>query len=148
MTSNAGAHEISARKVGFADEGPLAADASKAIERTFTPEFRNRLDKTVFFNALGEDVIRKVADKMLGELELQLADREVRITYSDAARDWIARKGYHKTFGARPMARVIDEKIKEKLVDELLFGKLETGGTVHVDVHGDELAFEFTSEMN
>ncbi len=148
MTSNAGAHEMSARKVGFADEGPVSADASKAIERTFTPEFRNRLDKIVFFGALGEDVIRKVADKMLGELELQLADRNVRITYTDAARDWVAKKGYDKTFGARPMARLIDEKIKEKLVDELLFGKLETGGSVHVDLEGDQLTFAFDSVMN
>ena len=144
MTSNAGAHEMSARKVGFADEGPVAADASKALERTFTPEFRNRLDKTVFFDALGQEVIRKVADKMLGELELQLADREVRITYTDAAREWVAKRGYDKTFGARPMARLIDEKIKESLVDELLFGKLENGGSVKVDAVDDELKFEFS----
>lgn len=147
MTSNAGAHEMSTRKVGFADEGPQASDASKALERAFTPEFRNRLDKTVFFDALGEDVIRLVADKMLGELELQLTDRNVRITYTDAARDWVAKHGYDRSFGARPMARLIDEKIKESLVDELLFGQLESGGTVHVDLADDKLTFEFSDEQ-
>jgi ATP-dependent Clp protease ATP-binding subunit ClpA len=143
MTSNAGAHEITARKVGFADEGPQASDATKAIERAFSPEFRNRLDKTVMFDALDEAVIKRVAQKMLGELELQLADRNVRITYTGAARDWIAKRGYDKLFGARPMARLIDEEIKAKLVDELLFGKLENGGAVHVDVEKDALVFSF-----
>ena len=148
MTSNAGAHDITSRKVGFADEGPQSSDAMKALERAFTPEFRNRLDKIVFFDPLSTGVIRKVADKMLGELELQLADREVRITYTDAAKAWIAERGYDKLYGARPMARLIDEKIKEKLVDELLFGKLEDGGSVHVDVANEELTFEFTADVN
>jgi ATP-dependent Clp protease ATP-binding subunit ClpA len=146
MTSNAGAHEISTRKVGFADEGPQASDSNKAIERTFSPEFRNRLDKTVTFKSLDQDVIAKVADKMLGELEIQLADRNVHITYTEKARLWIAQRGYDKIFGARPMARLIDEHIKGKLVDELLFGALEKGGTVRVDVADGELAFEFESE--
>jgi ATP-dependent Clp protease ATP-binding subunit ClpA len=145
MTSNAGAHEMSSRKVGFGSDGPQASDASKALERAFSPEFRNRLDKVVFFEALGEDVIQKVADKMLGELEIQLVDRDVHITYSEAARQWIAERGYDKTFGARPMARLIDEHIKGKLVDELLFGKLEHGGRVHVDEHEGELTFSFTA---
>ncbi|MEM7157933.1 MAG: ATP-dependent Clp protease ATP-binding subunit ClpA [Myxococcota bacterium] len=145
MTTNAGAHEITARKVGFAQEGIVSSSANKALERTFSPEFRNRLDKVVMFDPLGTEVIRKVADKMLGELELQLADRDVRITYTDGARDWVAEKGYDKTFGARPMARLIDEKIKEALVDELLFGKLEKGGTVRVgfDPEKEELTFAF-----
>jgi len=147
MTTNAGAHEITARKVGFSDEGVQASNANKALERTFSPEFRNRLDKTVMFAALGPEVIRQVADKMLGELELQLADRDVHIEYTQAARQWVAEKGYDKLFGARPMARLIDEKIKEQLVDELLFGKLEHGGTVKVDLgEGGELAFAFEAK--
>jgi ATP-dependent Clp protease ATP-binding subunit ClpA len=146
MTSNAGAHEISARKVGFADEGPTLSDSNKAIERTFSPEFRNRLDKTVTFKSLDQDVIAKVADKMLGELEIQLADRNVMISYTDAARRWIAQRGYDKLFGARPMARLIDEHIKGKLVDELLFGSLEKGGAVKVDVENEELVFAFESD--
>ena len=146
MTSNAGAADMTARKVGFSDDGPEASDANRALERVFTPEFRNRLDKVVFFTALGKDVIRKVADKMLGELELQLIDRNVRITYTDAAAEWISERGYDRLYGARPMARLIDEQIKEKLVDELLFGKLEHGGTVHVDMVDGHLLFEFSSE--
>ena len=146
MTSNAGAADMTARKVGFSDDGPQASDASRALERVFSPEFRNRLDKVVFFTALGKDIIRKVADKMLGELELQLIDRNVRITYTDAAAEWISERGYDRLFGARPMARLIDEQIKEKLVDELLFGKLEHGGTVHVDMVDNRLRFEFSAE--
>jgi ATP-dependent Clp protease ATP-binding subunit ClpA len=143
MTSNAGAHEITARKVGFADEGPQASDAHRALERTFSPEFRNRLDKTVMFDPLDEAVIERVAEKMLGELELQLADREVRITYSPEAKQWVAARGYDKLYGARPMARLIDEEIKGRLVDELLFGSLEHGGVVHVEVDNGELRFTF-----
>jgi ATP-dependent Clp protease ATP-binding subunit ClpA len=145
MTSNAGAQDIAARKVGFADEGPQASDSNKAVERTFSPEFRNRLDKIVTFRGLDETVVQKVADKMLGELELQLADRNVRITYSQAARDWIAKRGFDKLFGARPMTRTVDEHINGKLVDELLFGKLEHGGSVHVDVVDGELSFTYES---
>jgi ATP-dependent Clp protease ATP-binding subunit ClpA len=143
MTSNAGAQEINARKVGFADEGPQASDANKAIERTFSPEFRNRLDKTVMFQSLDASVIQKVADKMLAELELQLADRNVRLTYTEGARNWIAERGFDRMFGARPMGRVIDEHIKGAMVDELLFGKLEKGGSVHVDVAKGELTFTY-----
>ena len=146
MTSNAGAQDIVARKVGFADDGPQASDSNKAVERTFSPEFRNRLDKIVTFRGLDEVVIQRVADKMLGELELQLADRNVRITFSQPAREWIAKRGFDKLFGARPMTRMIDEHINGKLVDELLFGKLEHGGTVHVDVKDDELTFAFTAQ--
>jgi ATP-dependent Clp protease ATP-binding subunit ClpA len=145
MTSNAGAREMQTRKVGFDSDDLELGDASKALERTFSPEFRNRLDKTVMFGQLPPEVIKLVADKLMRELEIQLADREVRLTYSDAARDWVADEGYDKRFGARPMARVIDEKIKAELVDELLFGKLENGGSVHVDAKDGKLAFEFTA---
>jgi ATP-dependent Clp protease ATP-binding subunit ClpA len=146
MTSNAGAHEITARKVGFGDDDVRPADATNALERTFSPEFRNRLDKVVMFSTLTEDVVERVAAKMLGELELQLIERDVRITYSAAARRWIAERGYDRSFGARPMARLIDEYIKGKLVDALLFGALENGGTVHVDEREGELAFTFGGE--
>lgn len=145
MTTNAGAMEMSVRTLGFGGDDVDTSKANKALERMFTPEFRNRLDKTVTFAPLDEDVIQRVAGKMLGELELQLADREVRLTYTEAARDWIGRNGYDKKMGARPMARLIDEKVKEALVDELLFGKLEDGGTVHVDLDeaSDKLTFVF-----
>jgi ATP-dependent Clp protease ATP-binding subunit ClpA len=143
MTSNAGAHEMTARKVGFGADETSSSDANRALERTFTPEFRNRLDKTVIFDPLPREVIIKVADKMMGELEIQLMDRDVRITWSRAARDWVAEHGFDSKFGARPMARLIDEQIKAKLVDELLFGALEGGGSVHVDEQDGELTFTF-----
>jgi ATP-dependent Clp protease ATP-binding subunit ClpA len=143
MTSNAGAAEITARKVGFGGEGIAPSDSGKALERTFTPEFRNRLDKVVIFAPLDQVVIKRVADKMLGELEIQLADREVRLTWTEAARDWVAAQGYDPLYGARPMARLIDDKLKGKLVDELLFGELEHGGSVHVDEVDGELTFKY-----
>ncbi|TPV96789.1 MAG: AAA family ATPase [Myxococcales bacterium FL481] len=148
MTTNVGAHEMTQRTVGFDESTTLdTSGAKKALERLFTPEFRNRLDKTVMFDQLPEAVIRMVADKMLRELEIQLADRDVHFSFTDAACDWIAKKGYDKVYGARPMARAIDEQIKAKLVDELLFGRLEHGGTVHVDLdpQSDELTFRFES---
>jgi len=148
MTSNAGAFEMTKRSLGFGgDEGFIDSAANKALERTFSPEFRNRLDKIVYFGQLPKPVIEKVADKMLRELEIQLAERDVRLTWTPAARDWIARKGYDQKFGARPMGRVIDDNIKGALVDELLFGRLEDGGHVRVDVDAetDELRFEFTA---
>ena len=146
MTSNAGAFEMTVRKLGFgAGEESDTSSANKALERVFSPEFRNRLDKTITFAHLPQPVIQLVADKMMRELEIQLAERDVRLTYTDAARDWIALEGYDKKFGARPMARAIDEHIKSKLIDELLFGSLEHGGSVHVELAegGDGLAFEF-----
>ena len=139
------AFELAATKVGFASEDGSTPASSKALERTFTPEFRNRLDKIVFFGQLPMEVVIKVADKMLRELELQLADRDVHLSYTEAVRVWIAKNGYDKKFGARPMGRVIDEKIKAELVDQLLFGKLEGGGAVKVDIDTkeDKLTFEF-----
>ena len=151
MTSNAGAFEMTQRSVGFgSDEGVVDSAANKAIERTFSPEFRNRLDKIVTFGQLPDSIIAKVADKLLRELEIQLADRGVRLTWTPAAREWVARKGYDKKFGARPMGRVIDENIKGALVDELLFGRLEDGGEVQVDCDKakDELVCSFTAKQD
>ncbi len=148
MTSNAGAFEMSTRKVGFGSEGnSIAPEANKALERTFSPEFRNRLDKIVTFGQLPKPIIDKVADKALRELEIQLAERGVRLTWTPAAKQWVATKGYDQRFGARPMGRVLDEKIKSALVDELLFGRLEGGGAVEVDAdpEKDELTFKFTA---
>ncbi|MCY1004785.1 AAA family ATPase [Nannocystis pusilla] len=145
MTSNAGATDMTTRQVGFAErEDAKVGDPKAALERTFSPEFRNRLDRIVVFKSLPPEVILQVADKMLRELQLQLADRKVTFSFAEAARAWVARKGYDKLYGARPMARLLDEEIKAKLVDELLFGKLEHGGHVTVDVGADDkLTFRF-----
>jgi ATP-dependent Clp protease ATP-binding subunit ClpA len=147
MTSNAGASDMTTRQVGFAEQsggGVKVGDPKAALERTFSPEFRNRLDRIVVFKSLPPEIIQQVADKMLRELELQLTERKVSFSFTRAAREWVAKKGYDKLYGARPMARVIDEEIKARLVDELLFGQLEHGGHVTVDVAEDEkLTFRF-----
>ncbi len=146
MTSNAGASELTKRRMGFDEEGDRVGDPKSALDRTFSPEFRNRLDRIVVFKSLPPEVILQVAGKMLLELEVQLSDRGVHFTFSDAARAWVARKGFDKLYGARPMARIIDEEIKGKLVDELLFGALEKGGHVAVDVGDDDkLSFAYTA---
>jgi ATP-dependent Clp protease ATP-binding subunit ClpA len=144
MTTNAGSREMAAGRIGFGD-GPGGADARdgrKALERLFTPEFRNRIDATIFFDGLGPEVIRRVVDKFLDEVDGQLAERHVTLEVSEAARDWFAEHGYDNAFGARPMARLIQSRLKVELADELLFGKLEHGGTVRVDVVAGELVIE------
>ncbi|MCK6545787.1 ATP-dependent Clp protease ATP-binding subunit ClpA [Myxococcota bacterium] len=136
MTTNAGAREIAAQKIGFTrhTEDP---DASKALERAFSPEFRNRLDGVIQFDQLDEDVILMVVDKFINELDVLLAEKKVTIELSESARKWLAEKGYSKQFGARPMGRVIQEHLKRPLADEILFGKLMEGGHVDVDVEGE-----------
>ncbi len=135
MTTNAGGRELTTKPMGFGDRSKLSAEAASkpAVERLFTPEFRNRIDAWVVFKALEMDSVRLIVDKLVGELGLQLADRDLRIELKEAARDWLAEHGYEPDFGARPMRRLIDEKIKRKLADEILFGKLADGGKIVVD---------------
>ena len=143
MTSNAGAREMTARAIGFG--GGNAGDGHKDLERLFSPEFRNRLDETIQFVQLTPDVMGRVVDKFVRELEDQLREKKVRFTLSDAARVWLAEKGFDPLFGARPLARVIQTEIKDKIADEILFGSLQKGGMVAVDVDSDEkLSFGFS----
>ncbi len=143
MTTNAGSREMAAARIGFGEGGSDGASGGKkALERVFSPEFRNRLDATIFFDSLSRDVVRRVVDKFLDEIDGQLAERRVQLEVSGAAREWFAEHGYDKTFGARPMARLIQDKLKVALADELLFGKLEQGGTAKVGVVGGEIAIE------
>jgi len=144
MTTNAGAAEASKQAIGFGGTGERTGDDEEAIKRLFTPEFRNRLDAVIPFAGLAPEIIAKVVDKFVGELEAQLADRGVRIEMTPEAKTWLMGKGYDKAFGARPMARVIQDHIKRPLADELLFGKLLTGGVVKVTLDGDKLAFDIT----
>jgi ATP-dependent Clp protease ATP-binding subunit ClpA len=140
MTTNAGSREMASNRIGFADDKlGGSSEAKKALERLFSPEFRNRLDGTVFFDPLSPDVIGKVVDKFLDEVDGQLAERKVHLEVSPAARAYFAEKGYDKAMGARPMARLIQEELKVALADELLFGKLEHGGTAHVDMEDGKL---------
>jgi ATP-dependent Clp protease ATP-binding subunit ClpA len=146
MTTNAGAADLAKPPMGF-NRSKREGEDNEAINRMFTPEFRNRLDAVIPFNGLPPEVITKVVEKFIFQLEAQLADRGVTIELSEPAARWIAEKGYDEKFGARPLARVIQEYIKKPLADELLFGKLEHGGTVKVLVIGKgeeaKLGFEY-----
>jgi len=141
MTTNAGAAELSREAIGFG-RAQREGDDEEAIKRLFTPEFRNRLDATIAFSALSPAVVRRVAEKFVLELEAQLADRNVTFELSEEAKTWLAEKGYDTVFGARPLARVIQEHIKKPLAEEVLFGKLEHGGHVRVRVDDGKLAFD------
>ena len=143
MTTNAGAAEMAKTAIGFERE-ERTGDDQEAIERLFTPEFRNRLDSVIGFSPLSRDVMNRVVDKFIMQLEAQLDDRNVTIELTDAARSWLATKGYDPRFGARPLARIIQENIKKPLAEELLFGKLTKGGTVRIAVKDAKLIFKFS----
>ena len=140
MTTNAGAENISKRAIGFASQDN-STDALEAINKMFTPEFRNRLDAIVPFEPLDKEVILTVVDKFLTALQTQLDEKQVQLQVDDAAREWLVEEGYDKTMGARPMERVIQEHIKKPLADMVLFGALSKGGVavVTVDSEGDGL---------
>ncbi len=141
MTTNAGAQVAARRTIGFVEQDH-ATDAMETIRKTFTPEFRNRLDAVVQFGALDFEHILRVVDKFLIELELQLQEKHVSLDVDAAARRWLAEHGFDPTMGARPMARVIQDHIKRALADELLFGKLADGGKVHLSLRDDTLAVD------
>jgi ATP-dependent Clp protease ATP-binding subunit ClpA len=142
MTTNAGASDLAKPAMGFGSEVRVGED-EEAINRLFTPEFRNRLDAVISFSALTPDTIGRVVDKFVLQLEAQLTDRGVTIELDEAAREWLAKKGYDRLFGARPLGRVIQDSIKKPLAEELLFGRLSKGGTVRIGVEGDKLSFSF-----
>ncbi len=145
MTTNAGAAESSRAFIGFNPQ-EHASDMMAAVQRVFTPEFRNRLDAVVQFKPLSEDVIAHVVDKFLFELENQLVEKHVTLEVDDEARVWLAQHGYDPKMGARPMARLIQEHIKRPLAEELLFGCLEKGGRVRVTASGEGLTLHFGDE--
>jgi ATP-dependent Clp protease ATP-binding subunit ClpA len=145
MTTNAGAADLAKPAIGFGSEVRVGEDED-AINRMFTPEFRNRLDAVISFAALAPETIGRVVDKFILQLEEQLADRNVTIELDDGARQWLAEKGYDKLFGARPLARIIQEHVKKPLAEELLFGKLQKGGIVQVRRDGDQLTFTFIDQ--
>ncbi len=145
MTTNAGASQAARRTIGFTKQDH-STDAMEVIRKGFTPEFRNRLDAIVQFQALGMDHILRVVDKFLIELEAQLHEKDVTLSATPAARDWLAQHGFDPLMGARPMARIIQDKIKRPLADELLFGKLLGGGRVNVDVRDGEITVDVQAE--
>ena len=143
MTTNAGASDMAKESIGF---GTISRDdvQEEAVKKLFTPEFRNRLDAIVPFAYLPTEVVSRVVEKFILQLELQLADRDVHIHLDDGAKAWLTERGYDKLYGARPMGRLIQEKIKQPLAEELLFGKLVHGGEVAVKLKDDALSFEIT----
>lgn len=143
MTTNAGARELSSGGVGFRNASDTKGNAKGVIERTFTPEFRNRLDAWVPFKALDIDIIKLIVDKFINELNGQLAEKRVLVKLSEDAREWLAKNGFDARYGARPMSRLIHEKIKQPLANEILFGKLMQGGSVLVSSKDNELDLEF-----
>jgi ATP-dependent Clp protease ATP-binding subunit ClpA len=144
MTTNAGASDAAKEAIGFG-RGKREGEDEEAIKKLFTPEFRNRLDAIIPFAPLSRATIDKVVEKFVLELEAQLADRDVTFDLTPEATRWLGQKGYDDAFGARPLARVIQDNIKKPLADEILFGRLKGGGTVRVllDREKDALAFEF-----
>jgi ATP-dependent Clp protease ATP-binding subunit ClpA len=154
LTSNAGSRELSAATMGFANTGSgdeydarvrRAADSRSktAIERVFSPEFRNRLDAIVTFRPLTPSVMQDIVEKFVLQLEQQLAERHVAITLTPEARAWLAVKGYDAVFGARPLGRVVQKEVRDPLTDEILFGALEQGGTVTIGLADDRLTFAY-----
>ena len=146
MTSNAGAKELGKAVVGFQGE-PLSGAVTVAVEKLFSPEFRNRLDAVVTFNNLDEAVVARIVKKMIGEFSAQLAEKKVALHVSPAA-TWVARRGFSQIFGAREVARLVQEKIKNPFVDEVLFGRLKNGGTARIAIRNDELRIKVTARKN
>jgi len=157
LTSNAGSREMSAQTIGFADRAGDAHDEQRrraaasrsksAIERIFSPEFRNRLDAIVTFRPLSAAVMEEIVEKFVLQLEQQLAERHVAITLTPEARSWLAVKGYDPVFGARPLARVVQTEVRDPLTDQILFGALEHGGTVQIGVADNRLAFTYEAKQ-
>jgi ATP-dependent Clp protease ATP-binding subunit ClpA len=144
MTSNAGSREMTVQSIGFGDrQADTEGKGREAIQKQFSPEFRNRLDGVIQFNALDLSIMERIVDKFMIELNGQLAEKKVALSLSDAARTWLAKKGFDPQYGARPLARVIQTEIKDALSDEILFGRLVTGGTVFVDTADDQLRFDY-----
>jgi len=142
MTTNAGAREMSGAPLGFGERSNVGK-GKEAIEKMFSPEFRNRLDAMVVFNSLTPEIIERVVDKFIVELDLQLNEKRVFLNLSPKARKWLAQRGYDPVFGARPMARLIQTEIKRVLANEILFGKLENGGKVEIDESEGKLIFHY-----
>lgn len=146
MTSNAGTNEMSKNTIGFGDRSKDTHSKGKdAVNRIFSAEFRNRLDSTITFNPLTPEIMKKVVDKFIKELQLQLNQKKVKIDLSDNAINWLAARGYDPQFGARPLGRLIQTEIKDILSEEVLFGKLNKGGKVLIDLDKDKLTFNYSN---
>ena len=145
MTTNAGAKEMEAGAIGLGQKSDnYSSKRDQAIKNFFSPEFRNRLDAILHFNKLSEDNVLKIVEKFLFQLEVKLSEKNVELIVSDELRKWLSKTGYDPKMGARPISRLIDNKIKRPLSQEILFGKLENGGKVKVSLQNEEIHFEFS----
>ena len=148
ITSKAGSREMTAAPIGFSDDRNSAGKTrtKAALERAFSPEFRNRLDAIVTFDNLPLTVVETIVEKFILQLETQLAERRIAITLEPDARNWLAKTGYDPTYGARPLARLIQTEVRNPLTDEILFGQLEHGGTVRIELAPSQNALTFSIE--
>ena len=146
MTTNVGARELSQQPIGFVAD--KKGRDQKAIHNLFSPEFRNRLDGIISFNALDMEIIERIVDKMVAELEMQLKDKKVAIQLTEKARSWLAAKGFDPDYGARPLRRLISKEIGDALTEEILFGRLASGGRVQIDAKDKKLTFAYRGKEN
>jgi ATP-dependent Clp protease ATP-binding subunit ClpA len=145
MTSNAGTNEMNQETIGFGDRtGDTKSKGNEAIKKLFSAEFRNRLDSTITFNSLTSDIMLKVVDKFINDLQQQLGQKKIEITLSDKARNWLAENGFDPKYGARPLGRLIQSEIKDTLSEEVLFGNLIKGGSVIIDIVKGKLSFQYS----
>ena len=147
MTSNAGSREASASAIGFSDDQSVSSRArmKSAIEHIFSPEFRNRLDTIVTFDPLTPAVMEMIVEKFILQLEAQLAEQRVAISLNPESRAWLATQGYDAIYGARPLARVVQTNVRDPLTEEILFGRLQNGGTVRIGLRNEALVFDYES---
>ena len=144
MTSNAGARQMNANSIGFGSQSAdMNSKGLKAVEKVFSPEFRNRLDSIIQFNHLSVKIMEKIVDKNMRELKILLKDKEITLSYSARVRSYLAQQGYDPKFGARPLSRIIQTQIKDKLTDEILFGALAKGGKISIGLRNEKLNFIF-----
>ncbi len=143
MTSNLGAREMEKPVIGFGDRTSDQINKGKeAIERLFSPEFRNRLDAVIAFNPLPEDIVIKIVDKFISELNTQLSEKNIKVSLTEKAKKWLSKRGFDPKFGARPLQRLIQKEVKTPLVEEILFGELKNGGTVIIDIVKDTFHYK------
>ena len=144
MTTNAGAQDVARGHIGISANQGRSTIAAESIKKTFSPEFINRLNHIVYFNSLTNDLIKQIVEKNLTELKKSLAQKTINLSYTDSVIDHLAAVSFDPIYGARPVARKIDQLIKSSLVDEILFGKLKNGGEVQIDYINSKLDFNFT----
>ena len=147
MTTNAGAVDISKKKIGF-NSSRSSSDNDDAINKLFSPEFRNRIDSIIHFNHLNLEIVLSIVDKFIIQIEAQLDDKRVTINIDKNAKKYLAEKGYDEIYGARELSRVIQEEIKKPIAEELIFGKISKGGHVEISIEKNNLSFKFSNKIN